>query len=575
MVNAALTLLAMLAMVMTAGAAHAGSVSPDADIPLKICTAAVAPGDSPMARLASLKGFDCQTRSYRLGSGSYWVRLVPDPSMESGRRNLSFIPGWQRNATLYLRHMDGATDSIALDNRALSRLTHVGAQVIVPLAEHASPPEALLLRIDGAVNTNGLISCPTLRSPQASHRDELRETAIYCAFAGLCLALLAYNLALLMPIRQGFQFTYCLMLVSMLTYAWAHSGGWSLWFPDSDISGRIRLGYVTLGLTSALALRFFIDFSESGTLPDWLRKLALGQRLALLGCSAVIVLAPLELIPTLDRIYVWLFVALQALALTMTMTITALRRGSRAARVLLLSWTIPLLSCVMRIAYSLHLVSYTLLSDHAPLLAMSVNALLSSLAIALRVKILTEERDEARHEERIARRLAEIDPLTGLLNRRGLLERASTGQEPQRLLVIDVDHFKAINDGHGHDCGDEVLRELAQLLTRRCASRGQVARLGGEEFAVIGAARDIAPGLALAILADVRGHSFAHGLKVTVSIGVAEGLMTHTGWNALYRRADTALYEAKAGGRNRVVDAGLLEAGIAGLGDEPQQVLVS
>jgi hypothetical protein len=231
-------------------------------------------------------------------------------------------------------------------------------------------------------------------------------------------------------------------------------------------------------MTSALAVRFFIDFSESGTLPAWLQRLALAQRLALMGCSALIVMAPLSLMPVLDRIYVWLFVALQALALTMT--ITALRRGSRAARVLLLSWTIPLLSCVMRIAYTLHLVSYTLLSDHAPLLAMSVNALLSSLAIALRVKILTEERDEARQEERIARRLADIDPLTGLLNRRGLLGRAALGQEPQRLLVIDVDHFKAINDGHGHDCGDAVLRDLAQLLTplRRARSGGTAWRRG-------------------------------------------------------------------------------------------------
>jgi hypothetical protein len=326
MVKLAFTLLAILTVTMPAMRAEAAPVSPDADIPLQVCTAAIAPGDSPMARLASLKGFDCQTRSYRLGSGSYWVRLVPGPHMHGGMRNLSFIPGWQRNATLYLHHANAAVERIALDNRTLSRLTHIGAQVVVPLPDRASTPDAMLLRIEGAVNTNGLISCPTLRTLPASHRDELQETAIYCAFAGLCLALMAYNLALLMPIRQGFQLTYCLMLVSMLTYAWAHSGGWSLWFPDSDISGRIRLGYVALGMTSALAVRFFIDFSESGTLPAWLQRLALAQRLALMGCSALIVMAPLGLLPVLDRIYVWLFVALQALALTMT--ITALRRGA-------------------------------------------------------------------------------------------------------------------------------------------------------------------------------------------------------------------------------------------------------
>jgi diguanylate cyclase (GGDEF)-like protein len=571
-------LLVLLAMALASMGNPAMAAPADGiDIPLQLCTAAIRSADSPQAKLASLAGFDCHTKSSLLGPGSWWVRLQPPGgTLTAGMpANLSFMPGWENHATLYVRHADGSTDAMALDNRTLSRATRIGARVVVPLPGSASPADAILLRFDGAINTSGLVYCAALRDATASHRDELRETAIYCGFAGLCLALLVYNLALLMPIRQGFQLTYCLMLFSMLTYAWAHSGGWSLWLPEHDITQRYRLSYISLGLCSTLAVRFFVGFLESGVLPRWLQQLAMAQRLALLACSAAILVAGNASMPLLDRIFIWLFVALQFLAVTMT--VTALWRGSRAAWIMLLTWTIPLLSCVMRLAYALHLVGYTAWTEHAPLLAMSVNALLSSLAIALRVKMLAEERDEARHEERIARRLADIDPLTGLLNRRGLLERASLEREshtllPRRLLVIDVDHFKAINDGHGHDMGDEVLRELAQLLSRRCGRRGQVARLGGEEFAVFGPSADLPPALALSILADVRQHTFAHGLGVTVSIGMAEGMMPadpqdRSGWNSLYRRADTALYEAKASGRNRVVDAGLLEAGIRGLSD--------
>ncbi len=152
--------------------------------------------------------------------------------------------------------------------------------------------------------------------------------------------------------------------------------------------------------------------------------------------------------------------------------------------------------------------------------------------------------------------LARRDSLTGLANRRALLEQFAlwSGQETTlRLMVIDIDRFKAINDSYGHDMGDDVLRAFAELL--RLHARGTIcaARLGGEEFALLAPASALDPALALQLLDEIRGAYMPHGEGITASIGVAAAKATGPAdWTALYRKADRALYAAKTEGRNRV-----------------------
>ncbi len=168
--------------------------------------------------------------------------------------------------------------------------------------------------------------------------------------------------------------------------------------------------------------------------------------------------------------------------------------------------------------------------------------------------------------QRHSRELARTDPLTGLLNRRALLDHAlELGSEgPVRLLLIDIDHFKAINDGHGHDMGDEVLKVVAERLARIAEIRASVARIGGEEFALVGHAEDLPEALALAILSEIRTAQMPHGRQVTVSVGLADGpAADEAGWRQLFNRADSALYSAKGNGRNRLEQASPLPALIA------------
>jgi two-component system cell cycle response regulator len=162
--------------------------------------------------------------------------------------------------------------------------------------------------------------------------------------------------------------------------------------------------------------------------------------------------------------------------------------------------------------------------------------------------------------------VAVIDSLTGLYNRRyleTLFEELSSdlrgGGKPISLLIMDVDHFKAVNDDHGHAAGDEVLRGLAQRVLSGIRGFDTAIRLGGEEFvmlmpnvdgrsAVIAANRlremiDVTP-----FEIDDKGQT----LKVTMSIGVATGAADEIGLNDLLERADQALYTVKNGGPNRV-----------------------
>jgi len=163
--------------------------------------------------------------------------------------------------------------------------------------------------------------------------------------------------------------------------------------------------------------------------------------------------------------------------------------------------------------------------------------------------------------------LAVTDQLTGLHNRRymsgqleALVKRAALGGDQVSMLLIDIDHFKKINDGFGHDVGDEVLREFAVRLASNVRAIDLPCRYGGEEFVVVmpDTALEDAGRIAERIRLHVAGSPFrvmggAELLSVTISIGVAATLGADDKPDALIKRADEAVYEAKASGRNKVI----------------------
>lgn len=162
------------------------------------------------------------------------------------------------------------------------------------------------------------------------------------------------------------------------------------------------------------------------------------------------------------------------------------------------------------------------------------------------------------------RNMAARDPMTDLFNRRGLLEALqlyfnARNSAPAYLLLMDVDHFKLINDTHGHQAGDEVICHVADLL-RATVRRGDLTgRIGGEEFVAICLETDAAgvKHLAERLRASVESHAIkdagsGHLLRCTVTIGISPPFSGAHGLEDALRQADSALYRGKAAGRNRI-----------------------
>ncbi len=163
--------------------------------------------------------------------------------------------------------------------------------------------------------------------------------------------------------------------------------------------------------------------------------------------------------------------------------------------------------------------------------------------------------------------MAVTDALTGLNNRRYMtgqlqvfVQRANHGGDPVAVLVMDIDHFKAVNDGFGHDAGDEVLQEFAVRLATNVRAVDLPCRFGGEEFVVVMPDTKIedAHRIADRIRRDVSSVPFRvmggkETLNITISVGVAVSLGKGDTPEALLKRADEGVYEAKATGRNRVI----------------------
>jgi len=190
-------------------------------------------------------------------------------------------------------------------------------------------------------------------------------------------------------------------------------------------------------------------------------------------------------------------------------------------------------------------------TNRTTLYALIAIGILSALGAALGIFAAIRSRRNRHYAQ-----LAMCDDLTGVGNRRrldrDLAVEAASGDTPVAVIMVDVDHFKRINDEHGHEAGDNALREVANAMRREVRAGDVVYRYGGEEFCVLLAKTNTteAGQVAERIRFAVSQMSFAVDEPLTVSIGVALGKGQHVAQTMV--RADEALYKSKEGGRNRV-----------------------
>jgi diguanylate cyclase (GGDEF)-like protein len=547
-------LLAAISIVLMAGALPAHAQAGIAGQPLDICVLRDT-GQNVAELIHHPERFDCTTKQSKFGSGSYWAitRDIGRTSTPSNPLVLRFASLWQTGLAFHLLYADGSIHSSATDQRGITPLIQLGAVAEQPIPVARAQAVRALWHVEGAANARGIMMGVLVSNAHESATANMAMAALYACFGGMCLALIVYNFALWCAMRHRFQLHYCALLAAMMAYTLSSSGALAWLAPEIANNDRLRLNYLFLGLAGGAVALFTRSFFEDRVLSPWLDRVTRVVAAMVPVAGITVFLFGAINLRLVDFLYTCTIMGL--IAIVVPTLWQAWSRRSNFLWLFSIAWSAPIALAVLRILANLHMVGWNFWLDNSTVVSMMFEALTSALAVAYRIKFLREERDEAITREVLARRLADTDPLTGLLNRRAFLDKAIGRSGPQQLLIADLDHFKRVNETLGHDGGDEVLRNFARMLRSVVPATALVARLGGEEFAILtNAGEPVEPNT---VLTKLRSARMPFDLKVTASIGVCSGPLTSdVDWKLLYRGADTALFDAKSAGRDRARESG-------------------
>ncbi|GLR64969.1 hypothetical protein GCM10007878_24070 [Marinospirillum insulare] len=254
--------------------------------------------------------------------------------------------------------------------------------------------------------------------------------------------------------------------------------------------------------------------------------------------------------------------ALIMMLVTFSVSISLFRKGNPLVKYFLIGHTFFVIFNAYAVLYYKGLIEPNYVNSHGVGIGIVLEALTLAFIISHRIKIL----ESIRAKQAELTKQASTDPLTQLYNRRyflveasHLVEKAQQNTSHLSVMMLDIDHFKAINDQHGHKTGDLVLIQVANLFNTLSREQDLIARFGGEEFVILlpSADSNAAKECAERIRQGIEAHSIVidekTNLKITISIGVAEmNIANQESIESTINRADEALYLAKAQGRNQV-----------------------
>ena len=521
--------------------------------PLNGAWRVAAPGDTRQSVLAEyragkLKSFDPSLlERFPRGSTGSWVVIAPQPPWDNGERVLTIYPPSMGSVTVVTDHQ---SDTLALDDFSSPMHGHGRLAWRVPSTLPASAP--ILLKFEPS---------PTLSAPvqfQLQSWDEyLHQDAQWLVFASACfavmLAMVLMAICFALTLRDvtfawyaGYILCYAL-IQGIQTGFLFHPLDWQ------ELSGMAPMvGAAAVALSVAFASLFMMRFCELQRHAPLLQvpiiALAVGMtQLVLMRSSGIVLLVEVAQILLNPLLMI-------GAALLLVAAIVAAARGSRQAWFFLIGWTPLLLLTALTSAQVDGAFPQLAWLNDASLAGGAFEAVVLSLGLADRALRL-------RHDHDFVRVLADHDALTNVLNRRALSERASLllasgPPRPIALLFLDLDHFKLLNDHHGHNAGDRALVEVAKALVAELRPSDLLGRYGGEEFVAL--LDDTLPQQAMHVATRLCRR--VHRLEIpiddgsqllSVSIGIA---MRQDGDDveSLVGRADQAMYDAKLNGRNRV-----------------------
>ena len=466
-------------------------------------------------------------------------------------------------------------------------------------------PKTLLLRF----RSGGLLLLPVFQWQINDYiREEQKAQIVLGLFYGTLLLIMLYNLGVWLLVRDHSHLFYAGYVFTIALYqASLHGVGFQYLWQDSPFLADKMLS-LSVGGTYMFGALFFAFFLGLNLRWPRLHRMTLAISAVYLVGTVIALWLP-EAAQVVQAQVLGVIVSAVALGIG----IAEWRRGNLLARYFTIAWIFLLTGTCIYTAALADLVPYNRFTELVQSVGIAAEVMLLSLALGVRLNlerqagrqaiemslhlaqqvnlasqetIRVQEQAKAELEEKVQQRTAELanaltqleqvnatlaslsvtDPLTGLKNRRYFEEkfaaefqRALREQCPLSLLVLDLDHFKQVNDRYGHPAGDECLRQTAAIVMAQCRRPGDMAvRIGGEEMLLllpgtdIDGARVIAESVRARIEALVIQHE-RHRFDITTSIGLATIVPTVDDTpERLLALADKALYRAKGEGRNRV-----------------------
>ncbi|WP_228743573.1 diguanylate cyclase [Marinobacter sp. F4218] len=486
-----------------------------------------------------------------IDSGAVWlVADVINPTRDTITRRMSVRIGWLDRVDFYFmpageppeRFISG--DSIPVHNRSFATR--------VPTAEYAFPSgmTRLFLRVETA---DPVVIPFYFSSLKAGHDQEQFDAAFYSFVYGVMFALAAYNLMLFTGLRRKRYLFYTIYMVSFILMTASYSGiGMVLIWPSAVVWQQwapplLMLVFAFSGITFATS---FLEVK--------LRRRKLFRAIQVLCAVYFALFAACYYIGERGWALTLAFALVPVFTgLMLYLGVSSWMSGMKSARYYLFGTLASAIGASITALTVYGILPYSQIGFYAVDIGMVLDAMLLALALADLVKRTQQARIAAE-------RKAQVDHLTGLENRRGFLPVAESlwnlvkrNNRDICVAMIDIDHFKMINDQYGHATGDRILRKIAKVLDSSRRQGDLLARWGGEEFVLLLPETDLpeACNVAERLRQNVEALTIREGadiLQCTISVGVANRDSEEVSLDKTIVMADQALYQAKLEGRNLV-----------------------
>lgn len=494
--------------------------------------------------------------SFGIGAQPVWMYLpLHNPAANPLSLHLAVGKPW----------LDGLDIHLLRDGRIVRRWEGGDGHSLVPGVGYLYPlnlapgHSGILIRAETA---EPLVLEVSLLPQQGVAKRERRAHYRYGLLYGFLMAFILYNTMLYFGLRDRSNLYYALYLFSYVVLSLIYTGHGNAWlWPGNAAIERNGIPLMMVLFSSAgflFACRFLQVSEHAPKILRWVEGVSISS-ICLVGVSIL-----------LDSQKAAVFVAFPYMVVfTIGMVglgLVAIRHGERAGCYFLCAALCSMLGVSLTLFSVWGFLSVNDLTFHGVEVGLALEATLFSLALASRVR----SQEDAR---RAAEQLSRLDALTGLPNRRafyedsaGVWSTALRHNRPLSVIMLDIDHFKTVNDRYGHSFGDRALVQVGRMLAQCCREGDRVARWGGEEFVVLLPETTLAQACLFAerLRTAVGSRKLIAGsqaVSLSISLGAAQR-RSQRSLDELLCEADRKLYAAKQQGRNRVVPALPLQSAV-------------